>query len=70
MMVAEVARLAYHRPERLPPGLMPADLTTQNYDAAPGTGTWANARTRRSSTSTSPPASSVSYAMSWSRIAG
>jgi aerobic carbon-monoxide dehydrogenase large subunit len=44
MMVAEVARLAYHRPERLPPGLMPADLsTTQNYDASPGTGTWANA---------------------------
>jgi carbon-monoxide dehydrogenase large subunit len=44
MTVAEVARLAYHRPERLPPGLMPADLTTtQNYDAAPGTGTWANA---------------------------
>jgi aerobic carbon-monoxide dehydrogenase large subunit len=44
MSVAEVARLAYHRPERLPPGLMPADLTTtQNYDAAPGTGTWANA---------------------------
>jgi carbon-monoxide dehydrogenase large subunit len=28
----------------LPPGLMPADLsTTQNYDASPGTGTWANA---------------------------
>jgi carbon-monoxide dehydrogenase large subunit len=44
MTVAEVARLAYHRPERLPPGLMPADLSsTQNYDAAPGTGTWANA---------------------------
>ncbi len=44
MTVAEVARLAYHRPERLPPGLMPADLsTTQNYDASPGTGTWANA---------------------------
>lgn len=44
MTVAEVARLAYHRPERLPPGLMPADLSaTQNYDAARGTGTWANA---------------------------
>lgn len=44
MTVAEVARFAYHRPERLPPGLMPADLSaTQNYDAPPGTGTWANA---------------------------
>ncbi len=44
MTVAEVARLAYHRPEKLPPGLMPADLSaTQNYDAPPGTGTWANA---------------------------
>ncbi|MGH8056668.1 MAG: xanthine dehydrogenase family protein molybdopterin-binding subunit, partial [Candidatus Entotheonellia bacterium] len=44
MTVAEVARLAYHRPERLPPGLMPADLSAiQNYDAPPGTGTWANA---------------------------
>ncbi len=43
MTVAEVARNAYHRPERLPPGMTPADLsTTQNYDAAPGTGTWTN----------------------------
>src|SRR5262249_28343831 len=42
--VAEVARLAYHRPEKLPQALMPADLSaTQNYDAPPGTGTWANA---------------------------
>ncbi len=44
MTVAEVARSAYHRPERLPPGLMPSDLTTtQSYDAPPGTGTWTNA---------------------------
>lgn len=44
MTVAEVARLAYHRPERLPPGLLPADLSsTQSYDAPPGYGTWANA---------------------------
>lgn len=43
MTVAEVARLAYHRPEKLPPGLMPADLTSiQSYDAPPGYGTWTN----------------------------
>jgi carbon-monoxide dehydrogenase large subunit len=42
--VAEVARLAYHRPEVLPPGVMPADLSsTQSYDAPPGYGTWTNA---------------------------
>ncbi|MBI3328200.1 MAG: molybdopterin-dependent oxidoreductase, partial [Nitrospinae bacterium] len=44
MTVAEVARFAYHRPEKLPPPLMPADLSaTQNYHAPPGTGPWANA---------------------------
>ena len=43
MTVAEVARLAYHRPEKIPPGLMPADLTSiQSYDAPPGFGTWTN----------------------------
>ncbi len=43
MTVAEVARLAFHRPEKLPEGLMPADLSsTQSYDAPPGFGTWTN----------------------------
>jgi carbon-monoxide dehydrogenase large subunit len=43
MTVGEVARLAYHRPEKLPPGLLPADLTSiQSYDAPPGYGTWTN----------------------------
>ncbi len=41
--VAEVARIAYHRPEKLPTGIMPADLTSiQSYDAPPGFGTWTN----------------------------
>jgi carbon-monoxide dehydrogenase large subunit len=44
MTVAEVARLAYHRSERLPPGARSIDLaSTQSYDAHPGTGTFANA---------------------------
>ena len=43
MTVAEVARIAYHRPEKLPADLMPADLTSiQSYDAPPGYGTWTN----------------------------
>ena len=43
MTVAEVARLAYHRPEKLPEGVTPADLScTQTYDAAPGSGAWTN----------------------------
>jgi len=43
MTVAELARLAFHRPEKLPPGLMPANLSaTQSYDAPPGYGTWTN----------------------------
>jgi carbon-monoxide dehydrogenase large subunit len=42
--VAALARLAFHRPEKLPPGIMPADLcATQSYDAPPGYGTWTNA---------------------------
>lgn len=41
--VAQVARLAFHRADRLPPGVRPGDLvSTQDYDAAPGTGTWTN----------------------------
>jgi aerobic carbon-monoxide dehydrogenase large subunit len=44
MTVAALARLAFHRPEKLPPGIMPADLcATQSYDAPPGYGTWTNA---------------------------
>jgi carbon-monoxide dehydrogenase large subunit len=43
MTVAELARLAFHRPEKLPPGIMPANLSaTQSYDAPPGYGTWTN----------------------------
>jgi carbon-monoxide dehydrogenase large subunit len=43
LTVAEVARFAYHRPEKLPPDIMPADLTSiQSYDAPPGYGTWTN----------------------------
>jgi carbon-monoxide dehydrogenase large subunit len=43
MTVAEVARIAFHRPERLPAGLLPSALTsTESYDAFPGTGTFAN----------------------------
>jgi carbon-monoxide dehydrogenase large subunit len=42
--VGEVARLAYHRPERLPPGLTPGNFASaRSYDAQPGTGAWANA---------------------------
>jgi carbon-monoxide dehydrogenase large subunit len=42
--VSEVARLAFHRPERLPAGVTPADLaSTRSYDAAPGEGTYSNA---------------------------
>jgi len=42
--VEQLARLVFHRPERLPPGLTPADFSVnQIYDAPPGTGTWANA---------------------------
>jgi carbon-monoxide dehydrogenase large subunit len=44
MTVAEVTRLAYHRSERLPPGVSPIELaSTQTYDAPPGTGTFTNA---------------------------
>lgn len=44
MTVAEVARIAFHRPERLPAGVMPSDLASiQNYDAYPGTGAFSNA---------------------------
>jgi carbon-monoxide dehydrogenase large subunit len=43
MRIGEVARLAFHRPERLPAGLMPSDLScTQSYDAPPGYGTFTN----------------------------
>jgi carbon-monoxide dehydrogenase large subunit len=44
MTVPELSRIAFHRPERLPSGLATSDFcSTQSYDAAPGTGTWANA---------------------------
>jgi carbon-monoxide dehydrogenase large subunit len=44
MSVAALARVALHRPERLPPGLTAADFaSTRSYDAHPGTGAWSNA---------------------------
>ena len=41
--IAEIARWAYHNVQRLPPGEAPALEATRTYDAAPGTGTFANA---------------------------
>jgi carbon-monoxide dehydrogenase large subunit len=41
--VAELARWAYHRPEKLPEGMEPVIEATSSYDAAPGSGTFANA---------------------------
>ncbi len=41
--VAELARWAYHRPEKLPPGMEPVLEAVATYDADPGTGTFANA---------------------------
>jgi carbon-monoxide dehydrogenase large subunit len=41
--IADLARWAYHRPERLPEGMEPLLEAVATYDAAPGTGTFANA---------------------------
>src|SRR5581483_4190878 len=41
--IAELARLAYHRPETLPAGMEPLLEAVATYDADPGTGTFANA---------------------------
>jgi aerobic carbon-monoxide dehydrogenase large subunit len=41
--IAEIARWTYHNAQRLPPGEAPALEATRTYDAAPGTGTFANA---------------------------
>jgi carbon-monoxide dehydrogenase large subunit len=41
--IAELARYAYHRPERLPEGMEPALEAMCAYDAPPGRGTFANA---------------------------
>ena len=41
--ITELARWAYHRPERLPEGMEPLLEAVATYDAAPGTGTFANA---------------------------
>ncbi len=43
MTIRELARIAYHRVEKLPPGESIGLEATQAYDAAPGTGTFANA---------------------------
>jgi carbon-monoxide dehydrogenase large subunit len=41
--IAQLARWAYHRPERLPDGMEPVLEAVATYDASPGTGTFANA---------------------------
>lgn len=41
--IAEIARWTYHNAQRLPPGEAPFLEATRTYDAAPGTGTFANA---------------------------
>jgi carbon-monoxide dehydrogenase large subunit len=41
--IAELARWTYHRPEKLPQGMQAVLEGTTSYDAAPGTGTFANA---------------------------
>lgn len=41
--IPELARWAYHRPEKLPEGMQPLLEAAFTYDAAPGTGTFANA---------------------------
>ena len=40
--VKELARWAYHRPEKLPEGMEPLLEAVSSYDADPGTGTFAN----------------------------
>jgi aerobic carbon-monoxide dehydrogenase large subunit len=40
--VRDLARFAYHRPEKLPPGMEPMLEAVASYDADPGTGTFAN----------------------------
>ena len=41
--IAELARWAYHRPEKLPEGMSLLLEATSSYDAPPGTGTYTNA---------------------------
>ncbi len=41
--IADLARWAYHRPEKLPDGMEPVLEAVSSYDADPGTGTFANA---------------------------
>ena len=40
--IRELARWAYHRPEKLPEGMQPVLEVTAAYDAPPGTGTFTN----------------------------
>ena len=40
--VKDLARFAYHRPEKLPPGMEPMLEAGASYDADPGNGTFAN----------------------------
>jgi aerobic carbon-monoxide dehydrogenase large subunit len=41
--ITDLARWAYHRPEKLPPGMEPSLEAVAAYDAPPGLGTFANA---------------------------
>jgi aerobic carbon-monoxide dehydrogenase large subunit len=41
--IKDLARWAYHRPEKLPAGMEPVLEAVSSYDADPGTGTFANA---------------------------
>jgi carbon-monoxide dehydrogenase large subunit len=41
--IGDLARWAYHRPEKLPEGMEPVLEAVSSYDAPPGTGTFANA---------------------------
>jgi carbon-monoxide dehydrogenase large subunit len=41
--ISDLARWAYHRPERLPEGMEPVLEAVSSYDAHPGSGTFANA---------------------------
>ncbi|WP_214366980.1 xanthine dehydrogenase family protein molybdopterin-binding subunit [Pseudonocardia sp. H11422] len=43
LTVAALGRLVYQRPDKLPPGAPPMLESSRTYDAAPGTGTFANA---------------------------
>jgi carbon-monoxide dehydrogenase large subunit len=43
LAISDLARWAYHRPEKLPEGMEPVLEAVSSYDAHPGSGTFANA---------------------------